>query len=298
MVGQYIGTVTALRGQTLVLDTSIALNNGDGLCWFDRQGELRGTVVNATQPSKGGTKITPEKIGGIRIGSKVYRNRDHAFLRQVERSRPERKIEIHLCLETTPEGFALHAEDEDGNRATGTLAAEKVPAQKPDQAEAVARRQLAKTGRTPFDCSRVELAWEQAYHLPLATLNTLRRETLHRLGQTRAANRPLMQGRVLRNRVPYPDSSLTYRGNALNQQARAFYQRHGVQEIAPAAESGLDMRGEVVMRTRYCIQHQLGFCDGAGKAGSLREPLYLVDDDGHHYRLRFHCADCEMEVIY
>jgi putative protease len=107
-----------------------------------------------------------------------------------------------------------------------------------------------------------------------------------------------MQGRVLRNQVPYPDTTLTYRGNALNQHARDFYRRHGVQEIAPAAESGLDMRGKIVMRTRYCIQHQLGLCDGTARAGNLREPLYLVDNDGHHYRLRFHCADCEMEVLY
>jgi putative protease len=280
------------------LDTTIPLNSGDGLCWFDEQGELHGTFVNAAHPSQDGIKITPEKIGSIRRGIKIYRNRDHAFLRQVERSRPERKIEIHLCLDITPEGFALHAKDEDGNTATGTLVAEKVPAHKPDQAEAIARRQLAKTGNTPFDCTHVELAWDRAYYLPLATLNTLRRDTLHRLGQTRAADRPLMQGKVLRNRVPYPDRTLTYLGNALNQQARNFYRRHGVQEIAPAAESGLDMRGKVVMRTRYCIKHQLGLCDGARRTDNLCEPLYLVDDDGHHYRLQFHCADCEMDVVF
>jgi putative protease len=107
-----------------------------------------------------------------------------------------------------------------------------------------------------------------------------------------------MHARILRNQVPYPEDALTYRGNALNLQAQEFYRRHGVREIAPAAESGLDMSGKTVMRTRYCIQHQLGMCDGTGKTGTHREPLYLVDEDGHRYRLRFHCADCEMEVIY
>ena len=82
------------------------------------------------------------------------------------------------------------------------------------------------------------------------------------------------------------------------QKAVAFYRRHGVEEIAPAAESGLDMRGEVVMRTRYCIKHQLGLCDGKRRSGELREPLYLVDPDGHRYRLRFNCDECEMEVVY
>jgi hypothetical protein len=52
------------------------------------------------------------------------------------------------------------------------------------------------------------------------------------------------------------------------------------------------------MRTRYCIQHQLGLCDGHREAGRLRQPLYLVDDDGHRYPLRFDCGACEMEVLY
>jgi putative protease len=176
--------------------------------------------------------------------------------------------------------------------------AEKVPAHKPERAEAIARKQLAKTGETPFSCSAVELAWDQPYFLPVAVFNALRRETLQRLTAARAANRPLMEGEIKRNRVPYPESRLTYRGNVLNQQAAAFYRRHGVEAIAPAAESGLDMEGEVVMRTRYCIKHQLGLCDGRPRAGGPAEPLSLVDEDGHRYRLRFDCAACEMEVVY
>jgi putative protease len=107
-----------------------------------------------------------------------------------------------------------------------------------------------------------------------------------------------MRGEILPNELPYPESALTFRGNVLNQQARDFYRRHRVVKISPAAESGLDMHGKVVMRTRHCIKHQLGLCDGMQKTGSLREPLYLVDEDGHRYRLRFDCAACEMEVIY
>ena len=301
MVGEPVGTVTAVQGRSFVLDSAIPLHSGDGLCWFDARVELCGTVVNAVHPIEGRpgeVRVTPEDMGGIGRGLKIYRNRDHRFLRQMERSRPERKIAIHLRLDITPEGFALQAEDEDGNMAAGRLAAERVPAQKVGRAEATTRRQLAKTGNTPFACTSVELAWDRAYFLPVAALNTLRRETLDQLIQVRANNRPLMQGRILRNRVPYPESTLTYRGNALNRQAVRFYQRHGVKEIEPAAESGLDMRDRVVMRTRACIKHQLGLCDGVDRAGGLPEPLTLVDEHGHHYRLRFNCADCEMEVVY
>jgi hypothetical protein len=34
------------------------------------------------------------------------------------------------------------------------------------------------------------------------------------------------------------------------------------------------------------------------QAGQLREPLYLIDEHGHRYRLRFNCADCEMGSVY
>jgi putative protease len=52
------------------------------------------------------------------------------------------------------------------------------------------------------------------------------------------------------------------------------------------------------MRTRYCLREQLGLCLRESPDPSPREPLHLVDEDGHRYRLRFNCADCEMEVFY
>jgi collagenase-like PrtC family protease len=298
MVGELVGAAVAVQGQSFVLDTTVSLHSGDGLCWFDERHELCGTVVNSVQLTPGGAVVNPQEISGIRAGLQIYRNHDHTFLRQVERSRPVREIRVHLRLESVSGGFLLHAEDEDGNTARGTLAADKVVAHKPEMSADITRRQLAKTGNTPFVCTGIELAWDRPYFLPVGALNALRRESLDRLVAARAGNRPLMQGEVRRNQVPYPEVNLTYRGNALNQQAVAFYRRHGVGEIAPAAESGLDMRGQVVMRTRYCIKHQLGLCDGTAKASGLREPLYLVDLDRHYYRLRFDCAACEMEVIY
>jgi len=301
MVGEYLGAVTAVRGTSFELETAIPLHSGDGLCWFDGQHALRGTVVNAVQPaahSSLAVRVTPDKIAGIHKGLRVYRNHDHAFLRRIERSQPVRKIAVRLRLDNVPEGFVLYVRDEDGNMAAGMLAMEKAPARKPEKAEAAARKQLGKTGATPFACTGVELAWDRPYFLPVAALNALRRETLDRLSAARAANRPVMRGEIVRNQAPYPETTLTYRGNALNQQAVAFYRRHGVEEVAPAAESGLMMAGRVVMRTRYCIKHQIGLCDGTPQAGGPAEPLYLIDEDGHRYRLRFDCGDCEMEVIF
>ncbi|MFN2289816.1 MAG: peptidase U32 family protein [Anaerolineae bacterium] len=298
MVGEHLGRVTAVHGPAFVLETTSQLNSGDGLCWFDGEGNLGGTFVNEALSAQNGMRVVPQDPAGIHEGLKIYRNRDHGFLREVERSQPVREIAVELRLEATPNGFELRAQDEDGNMAVAQLTTEKELAIKPARATATAQRQLAKTGETPFASRRVELAWDQPYFLPVSSLNALRREALDALTAVREVNRPRMQGHILQNDVHYPETSLTYRGNVLNQKAVAFYRRHGVGQIDPAPESGLDMHGEVVMRTRYCIKHQLGFCQGTPQASVLREPLYLVDEDDHRYRLRFDCAACEMEVLY
>jgi 23S rRNA 5-hydroxycytidine C2501 synthase len=298
MMGERVGRVHRVEGNEIVLATALVLHSGDGLTWFDPDRELTGTLVNAVEPVGNQVRLTVEDVRELRPGDEVYRNRDHAFLRQVETSRPVREMMVQLRLDTAPKGFRLQAVDEDGNVAAVTLAARKEPALKPEQAEATARRQLAKTGDTPFIAVDVELAWEQPYFLPVSALNELRRDVLARLIDVREASRPRLEGGIERNEVPHPETSLTYRGNVLNRQAEAFYRRHGVSEIESAAESGLNMEGRVVMRTRYCVQHQLGLCDGAGNRADVRQPLFLVDADGRRFQLRFECAACEMEVIH
>jgi len=321
-MGEPLGRVAAVEGRSFRLDAAVELHSGDGLCFFDRTRTLRGTPVTAVR----GRSIYPDKMEGIEPGTAIYRNHDHAFLSHLDKSHPRRRIAVRLTLEETADGFSLTAIDEDGNVATGHLACDKVKAEKPEQALANAGRQLRKMGDTEFACTDLNVAWQEARFLPFSALNVLRRDALERLVAERARNRPVpkpvLRPTAEKNSVPYPEQRLTYRGNVLNQQAAAFYRRHGVTEIEPAPESGLDMRGRAVMRTRYCIKHQLGVCarwkdrggqgwkhgrvEGGGKdgrsenreEGGWAEPVYLVDEDGHRYELRFDCAACEMEVIW
>ena len=90
----------------------------------------------------------------------------------------------------------------------------------------------------------------------------------------------------------------TFQGNVLNHKAEAFYRRHGVVKIEPAAESGLDMRGRKVMTTKHCIKHQLGWCPKEKPDLHLAEPLALVDEQDNVFQLRFRCKECEMEVYF
>ena len=291
MVGEPVGKVVEVTRRGVRLEGGPPLHPGDGICFFDRAGELRGTVVNGAQ----GDLFVPDKLDGIEKDALIYRNHDHEFLSRVNKSQSERRIDVALTLRETRDGLLLIAVDEDGNRAESEMPIDKVPADKPDQAMENASKQLAKTGGTDFRCAGVELELSQAWFLPISALNALRREVLQKLARVREGNRPIQTGGPIRNDAPYPQKSLSFEGNVLNRKARAFYERHGVTSIEPAAESGLDLRGRRVMTTRYCIKHQLGTCPRHGRADRTG-PLRLVDEDGRAYDLRFDCEECVMEV--
>ena len=290
--GELVGRVVSLGAGFFSLDQEVQLAPGDGLCFFDGQ-ELRGTRVRRLE----GKAVYPEKLEGLRTGLAVYRNHDRLFLAALEKSQPRRKIGVHFTLGEAPGGLRLEALDEDGVQAFQTLDCSLEPAEKPQQARLALEKQLGKLGGTLFELRSLQLDLPQIPFVPVAALNELRRQAVERLETAREAARPREQGGILKNAAPFPETELTFRGNVLNHKAEAFYRRHGVTGIEPAAESGLDLHGQVVMTTRYCLRYELDACPLKEKRGRLEEPLRLVDEEGHVFRLRFDCKRCVMEVI-
>ncbi len=293
MIGEKVGRVIKVSGAEVTVGTRIALTPGDGLCYFDGDGNLQGTSVNSVK----GERVSVQSARGIRPGIVVYRNHDHAFLSAIDSARMERRISLTLRLRTAPDGVSLVAMDEDGVEVEHVLACRPEPAREPQVALATIRRQLAKTGQSIFSCAAVAVEITLVPFFPVSVLNALRREALALLTTERECRRPRVGGGAITNDVPYLETHLTYLGNVLNQKARDFYRRHGVTTVEPAAESGVDMHGRTVMTTRYCLMHQLDVCGEPGVDGSIERPLYLVDDDGNRLRLDFDCARCEMDVV-
>jgi hypothetical protein len=135
------------------------------------------------------------------------------------------------------------------------------------------------------------------YFLPMSRLNATKRELAEKMIEARQMNRPRTTGHILKNDVPYSQQTLDFRGNVLNKQAETFYHRHGVKTIEPAAESGLDLSGQVVMTTKYCLRQELGLCGGQGEK-TPAEPMILVDEDGREYEVNFRCGKCRMEITF
>ena len=82
---------------------------------------------------------------------------------------------------------------------------------------------------------------------------------------------------------------ITYKANVSNKVARAVLERLGAGTIEEAFELS-HQKGAELMRSKYCIRHELGLCGKGNK-----EPLFLVNN-GKRYRLDFDCAACEMTV--
>jgi len=325
-VGEPLGRVAALGRDSFTLDAAAPLHSGDGITFYDRDHQLEGSTVNRVQ----GKTVFPQKLDGLAAGARVFRNHDHAFAKQIAQSRPVRKIAVALTLREAANGISLQATDEDGVHAEAALICEKVLADKPDKAKASVEQQLAKLGDTEFAASAITLAWSTPLHLAPAQVNSLRRELAEKLTAARAQARPTPTKLLVPNDEPFPATKLSYLANVLNQKAAAFYRRHGVTDIEPAAESGLDLAGRTVMTTRYCLKYELGRCPresteadegterNSGPIAGLKrkpssalssasvptppppDPWYLVDDEGRRLRLRFRCEQrhCVMEVDY
>ncbi len=291
--GESLGKIQAVGKRSFTLDeTSPPLHPGDGLCFFDANRELSGTLVNQVR----GREIFPEKMDGLRPGLALYRNHDHAFTLALERSHAARLVRVDFRLAYAGGHLHLEAVDEDGVRVAVQAPAACVPAEKPAQMAEAVTRQLGRLGGTIFTAGDIHLDLAEMIFIPLAVLNDLRRRAASALEAARLAQRLRRQGGALKNDFPYPEKRLDYWGNVLNQKAEAFYRRHGVEQIELAVESGLEMRGRKVMTTRYCLRRQLCACLKESGARTLPGPLQMTDEQGNVFDLIFDCKRCVMEV--
>jgi 23S rRNA 5-hydroxycytidine C2501 synthase len=291
-MGELVGVIREVGNNYFVIDGTEQLHNADGICFFDNEKNLSGTVVNRVE----GKRVFPQKILEIHKGQEIYRNFDFELNRKLTGNAAERKIDISFTFRETEKGFSLAGIEEDDNQTIIEIEATKQPAVKREQARQTVITQLSKLGNTIFNCRDVKIETKDDYFLPVSKLNEGRRQLVEQLLKIRENNRPKPKGSVLKNNIEFPQKHLSYLGNVLNKKAQEFYHRHGVETIEQAAESGLDMSGKTVMKTKYCLREELGLCSPDSKSST--EPLILVDEDSREYEIKFLCGQCGMEIIY
>lgn len=303
-LGEYMGKVKEIRRDSFNVAGLAAFANGDGLCFFDRQGELKGFRVNRAE----GNRIFPQHMPQeLRPGLALYRNADAAMDKLLAKQSAERKIPIDLALDRSAGGLILKAAVLGTDIHVQTTNPADVQPARQSQEENI-RRQLSKWGNTVYELKDLTMDDRIAQcFIPSSQLTAMRRDLAEQLDEALAKQEPtpeLEPGVVPAVSEVFPKiyRQYDYLYNVANSQAKAFYVQHGLNEVGKAFDLG-NKRGKdrqdapLLMQCRHCLRRLLGGCTKhGGKRPAWREPLFLVLPDGRRFPLRFDCQQCQMLV--
>jgi putative protease len=291
-IGEKVGTVKEMRGNSFTVAGFKQLNNGDGLAFFNESGVLEGFRVNKVEENR----VFPLDMPAVKPKTVLYRNYDHEFEKTLAHDTAVRKIAISIHLTDTESGFSLTVKDEDNNQITLERPLNKELAKR-DQEENM-RTQLAKLGGTAFSAQSISIAMEQNWFMPSSVLADMRRLAVEALEQARCDNYKREPKGVVSPDLSTPlNSELTYLGNVYNSKAKQFYAQRGVTQIAPAFELE-SVKDVPLMFTKHCLRYSMGWCPMYQKGQSpYKEPYYLMYKDTK-IRLQFDCKQCQMLLYY
>ena len=327
-MGEYVGTVKEIRGNSFTVAGVASFSNGDGLCFMESAPLtshhspltshlspltfLKGFRVNRVE----GNRLFPQKMpAGLRPGLRLYRNNDQEMERLLARPSAERKIPVKMYLRPTPDGYALRMSVLDGfpvePSVEAHISADHQEAQKSPRENII--RQLTKLGGTPYNCDDIDIPAGFNYFIPSSLLSELRHQAVD-LAQAMALD--LANYQYGRDKLPVsptlpspPAYPLPYLYNVSNRMAQQFYQQQGVNvgeafELStphPLVRGGGDApsvpKSLLIMQCRHCLRYTLGRCvKHGGRKPEWKEPLSLRLGDGRTFRLEFDCKQCQMNV--
>lgn len=293
--GQLIGKVIETKANGYVIENYEKLNNGDGLYFINEEGVADGMQINIIINDI----VVPNTFKPLKPGTIIFRNSDANFNKLVEREDSAiRKISVKLIFSETKKGFELQAIDEDGHMSTSEFHTEKELAKSEESTIPNIKKNLAKTGNTPFIVDDIVVEFSKNWFLPISKVNEIRRIVLEQLMDIRVKEYHREEFQIQKTDHPYPVKQLDFTYNVSNHLARAFYKRHGVTEIEKAFELQWDPGKSRVMTTKYCVKYELGKCPKFQKetmGEKVVEPLVLKHGE-NEYKLKFKCKPCEMEI--
>ena len=277
------------------------------------------------------TRIYPNKMDGIKVGTEIYRNLNAEFEKKLNTSKTCRKMGVKIIFGLNK----VSAVDEDDARAEINYEFEEF-AQNQEKMRINIVNQLKKSGDSDFVVEEINIICDKIPFLPVSKLNELRRLLLEKLikekGKRKEEKENLSTYRLIDLSTyfqPSGFSAIDYRANVLNKSAKEFYEKHGFKVMEPAFESPLSKAGKTVMHCKHCLKYAFDLCpktqskhypfDVVGLIGAPPSPhpppqgargadlsptyftnknLFLVDEKGKRYELKFNCKKCEMEIVF
>ena len=292
-IGEKVGVVKELRGNSFTLAGLKPIHNGDGLVFFNARGELEGLRVNRVEANR----IFPLKMPVLCPKDTIYRNFDKSFEDALSKPSAERKLSVQMTLSDTDFGFVLSMTDEMGKRAVVTKHCHKEKA-KTNQEEYICN-QLSKLGNTPFQADEIAVCLNEIWFIPASVLSEMRREAVEKLLQVcriRYQREWVKKGVYAQPNIEYPQKQLDYTANISNQKARDFYRLHGVEKMEQAFEIEPPSSKATLMTTKHCLRYAMGWCPKYHRMKSpFQEPFFLIHKQ-FKLRLQFDCEACLMMV--
>ena len=288
-LGEPIGKVTYIGRNFFELHNGSMLNNGDGLCFINKQGDLTGFRVNRVDRKQ----IFPADMPRMDIGVMLYRNQDQAFEKILKGKTAERRVGVEILFRETATGFAIHLTSEDSISLVFEVICDKQPAQKPEAVNENIKNQLSKLGNTIYEATDIRIEIKASWFFPASQLAEWRRQAVEKLDEERA-NLYVREAKREPVAAEFPLRKLSYLGNVTNKLAEEFYQEHGVEEVMPGFELKAE-EGVPLMFTKHCIKFEMGWCPKEGYKATFKEPLSLRNND-QEYKLTFDCKACEMRI--
>lgn len=303
-VGLPVGEVLKVNKDTLDVEVSEALANGDGLNVLIKR-EVVGFRANTVEKiGENRYRVWPNEMPAdlhkARPHQVLNRNLDHNWQQALLKTSSERRIAADIELSGWQEQLVLTLTSEDGVTVTHTLDGEFATANNAEKALSQLHDGVAKLGQTLYYARSVEVMLPEALFVPNSQLNQLRRETVDLLDRARLDAYVRGSRKAVASPAPvYPESHLSFLANVYNHKAREFYHRYGVQLIDAAYEAHEEKGDVPVMITKHCLRFAFNLCPKQAK-GSIKSwkatPMQLINGD-EVLTLKFDCRPCEMHVI-
>ncbi len=295
-MGEHIGTVSSIgKGQIEIrLKKGVTLNNGDGFSYVSRQGKVEGFRADVCSANTVRCKI----LSSLYPGAELYRNINAAFEKEIERLTCTREIGVTVSLHAMEDNgiwkLKASATSADGRTVESIFEAGEQKADNQERMMSMFHSQIEKSsGHYRFTLGQVD-APEGLPFMNASALNGMRRSLAELIDAVPPIVRPLLNTSLDKAEpITYPTAKATYKQNVSNRLSKEMYLSCKAESVEPAYELS-HAAGSELMRTKYCIRHELGMCpvhQGA-KAGA---PLFLLNN-GKRLALHFDCANCEMTV--
>ena len=289
-MGELIGTVRKVTADGFILKPAKAdttLSNGDGFAIVTPDGSITGFRADICS----GYTVRCKKPEQLREGIPLYRNINASFEKEIQRQSPERVIDVDLTVSFSDGSICASAKTEDGRTASVSLSAPQDKALNEERMLQTIRTQFAKKSSIyAFRTPEIRCQGEVPF-MPASFINAIRRELAEKLDSIPVQPIPLKRGQE--DPSVQCGANLSYKFNIANDTDRSIYLSRGASTMEQAYELS-HREGIELMRSKYCVRHELGLCPKQGKA-SKAESLYLRNGK-MRLCLSFDCARCEMTV--